>query len=446
MSNLRRGIAIYDAHVGYEIKVVDGKSLKVPTHSEAALTAIMQFARDFLKSGDTFLAGGDQLDIASISEHNRGKPRLVEGLRLTDEYDELNRLILKDLDQFWAEGIKKVWITGNHENRVRRYLEANPGVTGLVEPEVYLSLAQRGWILQPEEVPYQDGKLGHTHGHGIFPRGKCKDPAAKLVYHYRRSMVCGHVHGGYLSPDVTPADAKDFHVGVISPAAGQVNPGYRLNAPANYNRGFVYWYVRPDDSFNVYIVQMVDDVFTVEGKTYGAAEPPESPEYREYLRQNRKEVKSWPGWMKDGAHGVSVEPTTRPEGPCGACGGPVHTDVFSVCEREAEPPAPRYELFGRPVFMSNNPGPDPVATFGPLTAGSTKQSASPTRESALDTQVKPVVPLVLTESHEKALRAFAAKGRASVNTIRTECGFYGPKAQRIFGELKAAGLLKEWGV
>lgn len=287
---MKKFIALYDIHCGYELRLIQGRRVKTETHSPSALAAVLDFARDF--GPDTIILGGDQLDIASISDHNNGKPRLVEGLRLTDDYDALNNLVIKPLGETWADKSTKIWLTGNHENRVRRYLDAHPGSEGLIEPEGYLRLRERGWHLQEEEVPYAIGKLNFVHGHAAFPRGGCADAAKKLVSRYRKSVVCGHLHTYSVATDVTPADASDYHTGTICPALGVVNPGYRLNAPGNENLGFAWGYVLDDGNFTLYISLLADGKFTANGKTYGGeASPKPSPSALYQMTQQRDQEK-----------------------------------------------------------------------------------------------------------------------------------------------------------
>ena len=259
-------VALYDMHFGYEIRTVDGKKKKSPTHSLASVKAVFNFMEDF--KPDTVILGGDQVEFGAISHHNNGKPRLVEGLRLTDDMDLLNTHVLTPLE--FIESIKKkVWLTGNHENRVERYLNEHPGAEGIIEPENYLSLKKRGWIIQPEEVPYQIGKLNFVHGHSIFANGSGPNPAKKLAYHYRRNIIAGHLHTHEVATDITPADREDFHCAVISPALCVASPEYMKNRPSNFQRGFVYGYVRQDGNFNNYIAILTNNKFTVNGTTYG---------------------------------------------------------------------------------------------------------------------------------------------------------------------------------
>ena len=259
-------VAFYDCHFGYQMSLIDGVRKKTPTHCLPAIRAGMKFLQDF--QPDTFILGGDQLEFGAISRHNNGQPRLVEGLRLTDDMDLLDKHLLVPIETSYPFIKTKVWIKGNHENRVDRYLDVHPEAEGIIEPEVYLNLKKRGWHLQPEEVPYQLGKLNFIHGHSVFANGGGQNPAKKLAYYFRRSMIAGHLHSTETCMDITPADRSDFHSATISGAMAGVSPDYMKGRPSNASQSFVYGYVGHDGSFNNYIAMIVNGRFMAEGKEY----------------------------------------------------------------------------------------------------------------------------------------------------------------------------------
>jgi hypothetical protein len=245
--------------------LVNGRRVRRPTHNAGALKAVVSFIKDF--DPHQILFGGDQLNLDGISAHNHGKPRLVEGLRISDDYDALADYALDHLDVV-SPGSQRIWLTGNHENRVRRYLDANPAGEGFMEPEVYLRLRERNFVLQPEELPYRIGKVHFVHGHACFPRGGCKDPAAKLANFYRRNIRCGHLHQFAAATDITPSDRRDFHSAIVVPALCRVNPGYNNNASDNFQLGFLYGEVTPSGNYNDYVVIIHENKFVVNGKQY----------------------------------------------------------------------------------------------------------------------------------------------------------------------------------
>lgn len=264
---LKSYVAFFDCHFGYEQRITpSGRRSKRATHCLPAINAAMKFVKDFRP--DYFILGGDQLDLGAISFHNHGKPRQVEDMRITDDYDALDKHLLRDLDTIGIEN--KIWITGNHENRVWRYLDANPASEGLIEPDSYLRLTARGWHIQPEEVPYKIGKVHFVHGHACFPRGGCKDPAAKLANFYRRNVRCGHLHTFASATDITPSDRRDFHSAIVCPAMCRVNPGYNNNASDNFQQGFLYGYVTASGDYNDFVVIIHGGRFIVNGKEYKA--------------------------------------------------------------------------------------------------------------------------------------------------------------------------------
>lgn len=261
---MRKFVAFFDLHCGYEMRDFAGKRKKSPTHCVPAIKAALKFVEDF--KPDTLLLVGDQLEVGSISRHNQGKPRLVEGMRLTDDMDALNKYILSPTDNMPFLK-KRLWFKGNHENRVDRYLDENPSCENLIEPEVYLNLAKRGWTLVDEEVPYAIGKLHFVHGHSLFVNGGGTNPAAKLAYYYRRNIRAGHLHTYAVATDVTPADRHDYHTAIIVPAMSAATPDYMKNRPSNFQQGFLYGYVKPN-YFNDYVINIHNGRFIAEGREY----------------------------------------------------------------------------------------------------------------------------------------------------------------------------------
>lgn len=263
-SLMKKYVAFYDCHFGYELRKSGDRRVRRALHCTPAINAALEFTRDF--KPDVFILGGDQLDFGAISFHNHGKPRLVEGLRITDDYKAIEEGLLKPLDALKIPW--KVWLTGNHENRIHRYLDANPEAEGLIEPDTALRLNARGWFLQPEEVPYKLGKIHFVHGHACFPRGGCKDPAMKLVSHYRRNVRCGHLHRYDVATDITPADRRDYHTGIVVPALCRANPGYNGNASDNFQQGFIWGYVMDNGDFTDYVSVINGGRFIALGKEY----------------------------------------------------------------------------------------------------------------------------------------------------------------------------------
>lgn len=133
---------------------------------------------------------GDFLDFYAVSSHSKDPNR---ARNLEAEVAAGNR----ELDRLDALGAReKIYISGNHEDRLQRYLQDKaPELFNMVRTPSLLRLKQRGWSY----VRYRDhtkmGKLHLTHDVGVAGRTavyRCLDT-------YQHSNVTGHTHRlGYI--------------------------------------------------------------------------------------------------------------------------------------------------------------------------------------------------------------------------------------------------------
>jgi len=152
------------------------------------LDAIKTYANDHRWSHVVWL--GDVMDHNSISSHNKGNIKNVEGETLFKDYTKAN----KDLDEFEqaTPDAEKWLIEGNHDYRGTLLAQFQPQLSGLVEAENGLRIAERGW----NWVPYwSTGKvldLGKaSFGHGRYTN---KYHAEKHATRYGRNFFYGHLH------------------------------------------------------------------------------------------------------------------------------------------------------------------------------------------------------------------------------------------------------------
>lgn len=260
---MKKFVAGWDAHIGWEKHRVDGQLVTWPTHDEHALTLFKKFVGDF--EPDLILLGGDNLNCSFISRHNRAKPRLVEGFSAIAEYKEADRLLYSPLDQLAKPGCKKVTLAGNHEYWIEMFLDENPSVEGLLEPDEYLKLDERGWGQVDFGRKFQYGKLYFSHGD--VPRTGAMYVAKKFVEAYGKSIAFGHYHTSQSHVGTAMADNEN-HVAIAVPALCRPGHEYAMDAPSNQVQGFLYGYTWGDGSFNAYTVIITDGKFAAEGRLY----------------------------------------------------------------------------------------------------------------------------------------------------------------------------------
>lgn len=251
---MKKFLALYDIHFGYERR----GGHRVALHDSKAISAVMKFAKDF--KPDHVILGGDILDCGAISHHNHGKPGAVEGLRLVADAKEVNKLLIKPIEEI-AKG-KLVYITGNHEGWLDQLVELHPGLEGIVDLKSILGLSKR-WDVVEEGGAYKLGKLVFIHGDQI--RGG-EMPAKNAVLAYERNVRLGHFHTFQAFTKTSAVDANG-HTGVVIPCLCKKAPKYGGGAPNKWMQGFSYGFV-DDNGFNDFFPIIVNGSFRAEGKLY----------------------------------------------------------------------------------------------------------------------------------------------------------------------------------
>jgi hypothetical protein len=147
---------------------------------------MLKVAKDF--NPDEIVLLGDFLDFYSVSSHQKDPslPHMLE-----KEIDQGN-MYLDELDHFFP-GKKKVYLEGNHEFRLARYLQNNaPALFGMVSTKHLLDLNRRPnwkWVSYSPNQKYKVGgsKLLARHE----PIGSsAKTTSARGIC----SIAYGHVH------------------------------------------------------------------------------------------------------------------------------------------------------------------------------------------------------------------------------------------------------------
>ena len=257
-----RFAALFDIHVGWDKRLESGRLVTRPTHNLPAIRTVLRFLEDW--QPHAVILGGDQLNCGPISHWNHGKPRLVEGFRLKGELDLLDELVLSPLHKTPT----KYWHTGNHEVWLNDFLDQNPSVEGLIEPEEYLRLVKRGWSIFSEGEVSSIGKLHFVHGDVALRNGRSARPAKKLVEAYNRSVRAGHLHTYDAYTQSTAIDRQDYHTGIIVPALASISPAYIKNNPNNFMQGFCFGTVFPDGWFSDYVAIINKGKFSWNNKVY----------------------------------------------------------------------------------------------------------------------------------------------------------------------------------
>ena len=236
--------------------------LHAPYHSALGWDLLMQVARDLRPTW--LYAIGDFADFYSVSAHDKNPERAH---RLSSELDVVDGL-LDELDALGAA--HKVYIEGNHEDRLKRYLMKSPELHGVVSTEKLLRLRERGWAF----VPYKEHtRLGAVHlTHDVGAAGR--NAVFRALDLYQHSVVTGHTHRFQYIVEGTAADEGECKVSAMFGWLGDVEQmDYMTKAKARHDwaLGFGVGYYDPSTEY-VYLVPVpvVRSTCMVNGKLYRA--------------------------------------------------------------------------------------------------------------------------------------------------------------------------------
>lgn len=151
---------------------------------------------------------GDFLTLDSVSRHNKGKPLLAEGKRLMMEIqsgkDSINIIDSyinkyndnrKKLKKKTYE-VNKIYIYGNHEDRLVSYIHENPQIEGIIDSNDILECSNNGWTIVPYRETYYIYDVGFTH----IPMNGANQPISgkyvckRALELYDTHIVFGHTH------------------------------------------------------------------------------------------------------------------------------------------------------------------------------------------------------------------------------------------------------------
>ena len=185
-TDLERILIIPDTHVPYE----DGQAFAV----------MMAAARVFRP--DLVILLGDFADCYAVSFHPKSPARRAS---LKEELEAVNAR----LDEIQSLGARVVYIEGNHEHRLERWLaDRAPELYGMIEAEALFRIEERGWSWVPYRQHHKVGKMHFTHdvGHaGIYAHRQSRMA-------YEGNVVIGHCHR--LSMEVAGTSKGPAHVGI----------------------------------------------------------------------------------------------------------------------------------------------------------------------------------------------------------------------------------------
>ena len=204
---------------------------------------------------DTVIIMGDWMDCLAVS-HWPKDPSQVKGLKeeVKKAGDYLDRISAK----------RKLYIAGNHEDRLQRYLqEKAPELLPFVDIPSLLRLKERDWEYTPYKASTKIGKLHITHDVGSAGRYN----VYRALDTFQASVVTAHTHrlGYVVEGSATGKGQVSAQFGWLGDI-NQVTYMHKVNANRNWALGFGYGYHQLNTGY-VYLVPapIVNYTVAIEG-------------------------------------------------------------------------------------------------------------------------------------------------------------------------------------
>ena len=238
---MQRILSLFDSHVPHQIE----------------LGPVFEFAKDFKPT--TIVLGGDIHEWGAVSSWVCNQARHLDGGTIKEAYGQMEEKVLAPLKQA-APAAKRIFLTGNHEDWLRKASEADPNLRGFVE----LGRNVEGWRILPFNVPYRASK-NLVYIHGSYQN---EYHAKKTALAYHCSVIYGHMHEIQSHTLVSPVDDTCFYKAQSVGCLCTLNPQWKKNMPNAWVNGFNFCYVNDDGTFQDFNVVIVKGKFWAEGRQY----------------------------------------------------------------------------------------------------------------------------------------------------------------------------------
>lgn len=138
---------------------------------------------------DVVVMLGDWYDFPSLSTHDEPGSLSKEGARYSDDLETGNRT-LKELTKYLGNVPRRVMLRGNHEDRLRRTLEADPKWVGSIDEH---QLVAEGWEVIPFLRPCVIDGVAYSHYWASPGTGRAYGgSASNILLKTNHSFTQGH--------------------------------------------------------------------------------------------------------------------------------------------------------------------------------------------------------------------------------------------------------------
>jgi predicted phosphodiesterase len=237
-------------------KVVILPDVHLDTNVPKEYRVVKNFIKDL--KPDQVLLLGDFMDVSALSAWDMDKKRKMEGRRFQKEVDVAN----KELDFLQANSKEVIFIAGNHEYRIDRYIDKHPELEGMMEVPIVLNLEKRKIKYIPYNKIFKLGKCNFVHG--LFTN---QYHASKHLEAIGDNIVYGHTHR-----PMTWFKSSKLQKPIMAYGLGCLcnkEPEYMQDKWANWLTQFsVMYYDTKTGKFNLYPINIIDNKFIWDGVEY----------------------------------------------------------------------------------------------------------------------------------------------------------------------------------
>jgi predicted phosphodiesterase len=137
---------------------------------------------------------GDALDFYQLSTFDKD-PKQLENGRLQEDLDQWFRM-MRDVQRIAPDTCQYTYLPGNHEDRLRRYLNRNPELFGLraLELPSLMRLDELGITYHESEIEIVSGLLFGKHGDVVRKDSAFSAKGELEKEKYAISTITGHTH------------------------------------------------------------------------------------------------------------------------------------------------------------------------------------------------------------------------------------------------------------
>lgn len=242
-------VALFDAHLE-------------PGKAHPAYRIARQFTLDMQPTH--LIIGGDFSEVGSLSAWQRPGHIELEGKRYASDVMQVRQ----ELDDFEYSlpDTQIIYIGGNHEDRVRRYIEKCPQLEGKLDWARDVGLEERGISWYPyndyEQNCFRLGELLYLHG--TFYN---KYYARTTLESIGDNCVFGHAHKSQHWTQRLKARQRPhaaWGVGCLC----DVNPEWKRGKPTDFVNSFAYIEYRKDKTFNLHELFIINGALIFDGHVW----------------------------------------------------------------------------------------------------------------------------------------------------------------------------------